>query len=74
MSTSVREQKRMAFSKARVGRPRTSRRDERGAVTVEYVVLLAAVSVGLALSVAALGPHLVGSYVRARDTVSSPFP
>ncbi len=64
----------MEFSRVQAGPPRSSRGDERGAVTVEYVVLLAAVSVGLALSVAALGPHLVGAYVRARDTVSSPFP
>ena len=50
------------------------RRSERGAVTVEYVVLVATVTLGLAFAIAAFGPHLVGSYVHARDTIIWPMP
>lgn len=51
-----------------------SRRNQRGAVTVEYVVLVGTVGLGLAFAVAFLGPHLVGSYVHARDTLIWPMP
>jgi Flp pilus assembly pilin Flp len=53
---------------------RPKRRNQRGAVTVEYVILVATVTLGLAFAVAFLGPHLVGSYTHARDTLISPLP
>ncbi len=63
----------MARRSARPSHPRC-RRNQRGAVTVEYVVLIATVGLGLAFAVAFLGPHLVGSYVHARDTLIWPMP
>ncbi len=53
----------------RYGRPR-----QRGAVTVEYVVLLSTVAVGLALAVVGLGVPLVRAYLEQTAVLALPVP
>jgi hypothetical protein len=50
------------------------RRRVRGTVTVEYVVLLGTVAVGLALAVAGLGVQLVRMYLSQTAQLALPFP
>ena len=61
--------------------PRTSRcrclrrrRPQRGTATVEYVVLLTTVAIGLMLAVIGLGVPLVRMYVGQTAQLSLPFP
>jgi hypothetical protein len=46
----------------------------RGVVTVEYVVLLSTIAVGLTLAVVALGVPLVRTYLEQTALLSLPFP
>ena len=48
--------------------------DDRGAVTVEYAVLLAVVAVGCALAIAGLGSSLFATYVAHRTWLLLPMP
>ena len=48
--------------------------DDRGAVMVEYVVILGLVSIGVALAIVGLGPHLVASFLHARGILIAPMP
>ena len=50
------------------------RRTQRGTVTVEYVVLLTTVVVGLAIAVAGLGVPLVRMYLSQTALLALPFP
>ena len=51
-----------------------SRRRKRGTVTVEYVVLLSTVALGLTLAVIALGVPLVRTYLEQSAILALPFP
>ena len=53
---------------------RQKRSAARGVVTVEYVVLLSTVAVGLTLAVIALGAPLVRTYLEQTAVLSLPFP
>ncbi len=55
-------------------RRRDVRSDTRGAATVEYVVLVGAVGLGVMVALVAIGPVLIGSYQQTRSIVASPFP
>jgi len=48
--------------------------DQRGSVTVEYVVVLVLIGLGCGLTVAALGPSLVRLYLTQVVTVLLPYP
>ena len=50
------------------------RADARGTASVEYAIALCLVSVGDALAVIALGPHLLELFVWQRSILLSPFP
>jgi Flp pilus assembly pilin Flp len=50
------------------------RRDVRGAVTTEYVVLVGAVGLALMFCIVALGPNLVANYEATRKIIASPYP
>lgn len=50
------------------------RRGQRGTATVEYVVLLTTVAIGLTLAVIALGGPLVRMYLGQTTQLSLPFP
>jgi Flp pilus assembly pilin Flp len=49
-------------------------RDERGAVTTEYVVLVGTVGLLLVGAIVGVGPLLVTSYERSRALLLAPFP
>jgi Flp pilus assembly pilin Flp len=49
-------------------------RDRRGAVMVEYVILLAFVCIGMVASIVAWGPALIANYERSLGILLSPFP
>ncbi|HKY34867.1 MAG TPA: hypothetical protein VJN18_02905 [Polyangiaceae bacterium] len=53
---------------------RRPHRRERGTVTVEYVVLLSTVAMGLTLAVIALGVPLVRTYLEQTAILALPFP
>lgn len=55
-------------------RRRDVRSDTRGAATVEYVVLVGAVGLGVMVALVAIGPGLIASYQQTRSIVASPFP
>lgn len=67
---------RIAWSPPRVLRCRClrRRRGQRGTATVEYVVLLTTVAIGLMLAVVGLGVPLVRMYVGQTAQLSLPFP
>jgi Flp pilus assembly pilin Flp len=48
--------------------------DTRGAVSVEYIVVVGTVGLLFAAAVAALGPGLIASYETTRSVVASPYP
>jgi len=48
--------------------------DERGAIMVEYLVLISTVTIGFAIAILALGPYLVADYERSQAIILSPFP
>ena len=50
------------------------KRDARGAVTTEYVVLLGAVGLVVMFAIIALGPNLVADYEATRKIIASPYP
>lgn len=50
------------------------RADTRGTATVEYAIALSLVSVGAALAVIALGPHLLELFLWQRSILLSPMP
>jgi hypothetical protein len=49
-------------------------RDQRGAVMVEYAILLSAVSLGAALALVSLGVPLMRMYLSQRTWVLLPYP
>lgn len=49
-------------------------RDTRGALPVEYVVLVGTVGLVLMFALVAIGPNLVKDYEGTRQTVNSPYP
>lgn len=51
-----------------------SRARQRGAVMVEYVVIVGVVSLGVATAIAGLGPTLLAEYQRSRALLAMPFP
>lgn len=53
---------------------RATQLDDRGGVAVEYVVLLVAVSLGVAAAVAALGAPLIRMFRTLEIWVGLPFP
>jgi len=53
---------------------RRRRRRERGTVTVEYVVLLTTVAIGLTIAVVGLGVPLVRLYLSQTAILGLPFP
>lgn len=53
---------------------RSLRGDDRGAVTVEYVVLLALVTMGAATAVVGLGIPLLQLYRYTHDLLAMPLP
>jgi Flp pilus assembly pilin Flp len=50
------------------------RSDRRGAVAVEYVVLLGVCAIGAAAAIVGLGPALVANYETSQGILLSPFP
>ena len=50
------------------------RSDKRGAVMVEYVVIISTVMIGFSIAIVALGPSLVANYERSQGVILSPFP
>ncbi len=46
----------------------------RGSAMTEYIVILGTVSIGLAISIVALGPTVVHGYNRARGMILMPYP
>jgi Flp pilus assembly pilin Flp len=55
-------------------RRRSLRSDRRGAVAVEYVVLLGVCAIGAAAAIVGLGPSLVANYETSQGILLSPFP
>jgi Flp pilus assembly pilin Flp len=49
-------------------------KDERGAMTSEYVVLVGACGLIISVALAALGPQVVTSYQGSRRTLIAPIP
>ncbi len=49
-------------------------RDQRGAVMVEYAILLTVVSLGAALALVSLGVPLMRTYLSQRTWVLLPYP
>lgn len=49
-------------------------RDERGAVSTEYVVLMSAVGLVVLLALVAIGPGLVKDFETTRTVIAAPFP
>jgi Flp pilus assembly pilin Flp len=49
-------------------------RDERGAVSTEYVVLMGAVGVGVVFALVAVGPTLVKDFQSTRTVIAAPIP
>jgi Flp pilus assembly pilin Flp len=60
--------------KTRAVRARSVFRDRRGAVAVEYVVLLGVCAIGAAAAIVGWGPALVTNYEQSQGTLLSPFP
>ena len=58
--------------KADVAPSRSLRKDTRGAVSTEYLVLVGTVGIGMAVALAALGPGLVKNYEQTRSMVAAP--
>jgi Flp pilus assembly pilin Flp len=55
-------------------RGRGLRSDQRGAVAVEYVVLLGVCAIGAAAAIVGWGPALVANYETSQGILLSPFP
>jgi Flp pilus assembly pilin Flp len=49
-------------------------RDQRGAVSTEYVVLMGAVGLGVVFALVAIGPVLVKDFQTTRTVIAAPFP
>ena len=49
-------------------------RDERGAVSTEYVVLMGAVGLGVVFALVAIGPTLVKDFQSTRTVIAAPHP
>jgi Flp pilus assembly pilin Flp len=49
-------------------------RDERGAVSTEYVVLMGAVGIGVVFALVAVGPTLVRDFQSTRTVIAAPIP
>jgi Flp pilus assembly pilin Flp len=49
-------------------------RDERGAVSTEYVVLMGAVGIGVVFALVAVGPTLVKDFQSTRTVIAAPIP
>jgi Flp pilus assembly pilin Flp len=49
-------------------------RDQRGAVSTEYVVLMGAVGLGVVFALVAVGPVLVKDFQTTRTVIAAPFP
>ncbi len=49
-------------------------RDQRGAVSTEYVVLMGAVGLGVVFALVAIGPTLVKDFETTRTVIAAPFP
>jgi Flp pilus assembly pilin Flp len=49
-------------------------RDERGAVSTEYVVLMGAVGIGVVFALVAVGPTLVKDFQTTRTVIAAPIP
>ncbi len=49
-------------------------RDERGAVSTEYVVLMGAVGIGVVFALVAVGPTLVKDFQSTRTVIAAPVP
>ena len=49
-------------------------RDRRGAIMVEYLVVITTVTIGFAIAILALGPFLVADFERSQAMILSPFP
>jgi Flp pilus assembly pilin Flp len=49
-------------------------RDRRGAIMVEYVVLLGVCAIGAAAAIVGWGPALVANYETSQGILLSPFP
>jgi len=50
------------------------RRDRRGAILVEYVVLLGLCGIGITTAVVGWGPPLIANYQKSQGILLSPFP
>jgi Flp pilus assembly pilin Flp len=49
-------------------------RDNRGAVSTEYVVLVATMGLGLMFALVAVGPGLVKDFQNTRTVIAAPVP
>ncbi len=49
-------------------------RDERGALSAEYVILVGTVGLIAAGALVSIGPEILAGYQHARDTLASPVP
>jgi Flp pilus assembly pilin Flp len=58
----------------RASRTRALRRDVRGAVTAEYVIVVGTVSLVLTGALLGVGPKLVAGYTHARGVLLQPYP
>jgi Flp pilus assembly pilin Flp len=50
------------------------RRDTRGAISTEYVVLVGTIGLAAVFALVAVGPVLVQGFERSRNILTSPFP
>ena len=66
--------KRARRSESKTAAERGLVRDERGAIMVEYLVVISTVTIGFAIAILALGPSLVADYERSQTAILSPFP
>jgi hypothetical protein len=48
--------------------------DDRGAIMVEYVILVGTAGIPLMSALVYFGVRLILAYVEIRDTIASPFP
>lgn len=54
--------------------PRSLLRDRRGAVPVEYVVLVGTMGLAVMFALVTVGPKLVQDFQRARNITAAPIP
>jgi Flp pilus assembly pilin Flp len=64
----------MSWIRSTLRRLLVVRRDTRGAISTEYVVLVGTIGLAAVFALVAVGPVLVQGFERSRNILTSPFP